>query len=792
MFFQRFLFAFFVSVLMIISACTSQEERVNKYFADGLQLIEQENFTKAALAFKNVLQIRPKYAEARYQLGLAEEKQENWRAAFGHYREAVELNETLIPPRIRLAELYLLAKRRDNTSELVNEVLAINPNHPGGLALRGRLFSLDGDIDKATLDAEKAVSIAPAHVGAVTLLSSLRIQQGNNDEGIAILEKGVSLNPSDITLKLILSKKYSVVELYDKSEALLQQLIDNEPTVALHRVRMADFQTSVKKLDEAELTLRDAINDNPDNANLKLVLADFLEKRRGDETAEETLQQFIVASPQEYKLRFGLANLYSRQQEREKLISVYESIIELDTNTPAKLKAKSQLASIYLAEEKYEAALRLIEEVLLENPNDQQALFNRGALFLKKEAIPSAIADFRTLLKNQPNSVIALRSLAKAHAINNELDLAKDYFQKAIVIEDGNADLHFELAKVLALLKDKPSALESVNRSLKLNPNALEALQVKAKILMSQKDWPKASGIATEVKQTHPGSSLGFYLQGLIYAGEQKYALAAKQYKKALLIVKDDVRTLGALLKVRFVTKTYSVALKDVEQFLKNNPLNYMALIYLGEVYLAQNKIDLAEASFIRAKDHNPETADAYRNLARIYLFQKQAQKAVELLESGTRNSGKNLGLMLDLAGLHESSDNAQEAVKMYEAILEKRPGVFQAANNLAMLMIKQGQPENLKRAKELIKTIESVQNPFYKDTVGWVKFNTGDIEGALQYIQIAIKAVPDNAEINYHLGMVYQKRGNTALAKKHLEAAISLPQEFAGKEEAKQVLATL
>ena len=47
--------------------------------------------------------------------------------------------------------------------------------------------------------------------------------------------------------------------------------------------------------------------------------------------------------------------------------------------------------------------------------------------------------------------------------------------------------------------------------------------------------------------------------------------------------------------------------------------------------------------------------------------------------------------------------------------------------------------------------------------------FKKDDVDTALQHIQIATKAVPDNVEINYHLGMVYQKRGNAALAKNTL-----------------------
>jgi len=789
---SRFYIIALLCFSLLMSACTSKEERVEKYFADGLELLEQQNYPKAALAFKNVLQIRPKHAEARFQLGVAEEKQENWRGAFGNYRASVELSKTLIPPRVRLAELFLLAKRIDDASKLADEVVAIDPSHPGGLALRGRISSLNGDNEKALADAEKAVAADPSHIAAVTLLSSLYIQQGKEKEGIAILEKGVNLNPKDITLKLILSKKYAVVKQNDKAEELLQQLIDNEPTLALHRVRMADFQTSINKLEEAEITLRSAVEDNPTNANLKLVLTNFLAKRRGEQAAEETLQEFIKASPQEHQLRFGLAQLYTRQKELDKLKSVYESVIDLDTAAPAKLRAKVQLADVYLNEKDFTKAMVLLEDVLKENPNDEQALFKRGAIAVNQKNIPGAIADFRSILKNQPNSVIALSSLGKVHAMNNELDLAKSNFQKAISITPKNYKLHMELAKVQALLRDKEAALLSIDESLSLKPDELEVLQVKAKILISQKAWQDAEKIAKQIQKSQPSISVGYYYAGLVYGGQKQYNKAASQFKTAIKKSPDDIKPLAELVKMRMLNKDTKTARDELTEYLKKQPDQALAHILLGEVYLADKKVGLAEKTFLKAKEIAPESPQAYRNLARIYMFQKQPEKAVALLESGAESSGKNLNLLLDLAGLHEVGGKDQDAIQVYETVLEKNPGVTQAINNLAMLLIRKNESDDLSKALTLVKRIESIQNPYYQDTIGWVKYKNGDVDGALQHIQVAAKAVPDNAEINYHLGMVYQKRGNSALAKKYLEAALSFKQEFEGKQEAQSVLAAL
>ncbi len=53
---------------LIAAGCGGAEQRKSKYLAKGKDYMEQQNYDKAKIEFKNVLQIDPKYAEAYYQL----------------------------------------------------------------------------------------------------------------------------------------------------------------------------------------------------------------------------------------------------------------------------------------------------------------------------------------------------------------------------------------------------------------------------------------------------------------------------------------------------------------------------------------------------------------------------------------------------------------------------------------------------------------------------------------------------------------------------------------------------
>ena len=76
---------------LLLAGCGGAEERKAKYQERAIAYFEENNFDKARIEFKNVLQIDPKTAAPYYYLGRIAEEEQQWRKAFGSYSKAVEL-----------------------------------------------------------------------------------------------------------------------------------------------------------------------------------------------------------------------------------------------------------------------------------------------------------------------------------------------------------------------------------------------------------------------------------------------------------------------------------------------------------------------------------------------------------------------------------------------------------------------------------------------------------------------------------------------------------------------------
>lgn len=76
-----------------------------------------------------------------------------------------------------------------------------------------------------------------------------------------------------------------------------------------------------------------------------------------------------------------------------------------------------------------------------------------------------------------------------------------------------------------------------------------------------------------------------------------------------------------------------------------------------------------------------------------------------------------------------------------------------------------------------------------YQDTLGWVQYQQGDYAGAEQNLLQAADAMPREAEVRYHLGLVYAAQGNTDAARSELGHAVLLAQNYAAAQQALDTL---
>ena len=126
-------------------------------------------------------------------------------------------------------------------------------------------------------------------------------------------------------------------------------------------------------------------------------------------------------------------------------------------------------------------------------------------------------------------------------------------------------------------------------------------------------------------------------------------------------------------------------------------------------------------------------------------------------------------------------AENIKKALALYHKayLATKNPS---ACNNWAYLVcdVYPQDKAMLAEAQKAMAELEKRKSfrPGYLDTSGWIAFRQGRTADACRLLNQAVKIQPDSAEVHYHLGLAENAAGNKALARMHLERAVTIVAE--------------
>lgn len=82
--------------------------------------------------------------------------------------------------------------------------------------------------------------------------------------------------------------------------------------------------------------------------------------------------------------------------------------------------------------------------------------------------------------------------------------------------------------------------------------------------------------------------------------------------------------------------------------------------------------------------------------------------------------------------------------------------------------------------------------SPTTADTVGWAYFNKGVYKEAAAALEQAVAALPNNANVHYHLGMTYKEMKDIPRAKMHLQKVLELDPRYKNAQQVYKALQEL
>lgn len=211
--------------------------------------------------------------------------------------------------------------------------------------------------------------------------------------------------------------------------------------------------------------------------------------------------------------------------------------------------AKMELATIYLAKQKYAESEKLLEEVNKAEPAFADAYFYLGVIAREKKDTFKAVALFERLLTFDDKHYNAVMQLGNLYAVKHD-PKALAFFNRAIELNEFSDEAYY--AKGLFLqkegkYKDAEALYETVVR---MNPAHIFCRYNLAFIHGQFGNYDKAIGYIQEVMDLAPNHADAYAMRGKINELRNQNGRARIDYQKALEIDSTNVNAKAGLQRV--------------------------------------------------------------------------------------------------------------------------------------------------------------------------------------------------------------------------------------------------
>ena len=782
--------ALLILILLPVAGCGSPEDRAKSYYDEGMKLMAANDNARAAVEFKNAVKVKKDYIPAWLALAKIEEVNHNFAGMVPPLRTVVELDPKDVADRLKLARILILSGATDEALKLVNEANDIDAHNADVLGAKAAILFKLKDANGAIQAAQAALDIDPKNSSAISVMAADKLARGDTKGALQTLDAATA-QKDDLGIDLF------KLQILEKSKDLQQaaaqlrklaELYPAEPAFRKELVRLYVFQ---KRPDDALKEQRALIAALPNDQGAELDLVRLLNAVTGAPAARQELQSRIAAGGDVFPFQIALAEFDFAQGNFDSSVQLLKTLIDNKASSPENvLTAQIRLAELYLAKKQVEPAEALVSDVLRKDERNVSGLRLRAAIRMDRGELEPAINDLRQALNDQPRSPELMLLLATAYERSGSMELAEKQFADAMRAANfaPNVSLNY-----VAFLQRRGSfaRAEDVLTDLATRfPQNLQILSSLGQVKLQRQDWIGAQGIADSMRRLGNDSGVADQIRGAALVGQNKFDESISVLQGAYAASPSASQPMAALVDAYVRAKQPDKAVAFLETVLKANPSNAEAYTLLGLIKLAANQPDEALKDFNTAIAKDPKDIDGYRALSNFYLSQHKIDAAQDVARAGLKERPDSGMLQLVLATTEELKGNFDGAIAEYEALLAKDPGSLIAANNLASLLADHRTDKaSLERARSLAMVLQKSPVPQFKDTLGWIDYQSGQNFDAIRLLEEAAAALPNSAVVRYHLGMAYIATKQLSKAAEQLNAALNQSPDDALKAKIQSAL---
>ncbi len=415
----------------------------------------------------------------------------------------------------------------------------------------------------------------------------------------------------------------------------------------------------------------------------------------------------------------------------------------------SRLDSHMQRGETYLAQGDLLKASVEFRNAMQIAPKDDRARLMAGRTAERLGHIREAHGLYQSVLDSSPQNVEAAADLARMFVYAKAPEQALEILRPALVQHADDPVLLTMRAAAEIGLNKTTDALADVEHALQIAPTNEEAIQVRARLYRKAGDLPGAIAFIERAVQQAPGSKILRQVLADLYVDGKQPQQAEKQLRELIGLAPKDVR--------------YRYRLADF-------------LVHQGRLDDAQRALQEAVSAF-------PTDVQVKLVLVDFVTNRRTGAEGEQILRGFLAHDPDNQDLRLGLGQLLEHSGATNEAVKVYQEVVEKDelgPKALTARDRIANIAFSQG------RYADARLQLDPVLQKNPRDSAalllrGRIALTRSDPATAIGDFRAVLRDQPQSVPVRRLLASAYIANDELALAEETLRAAVELAPTDAG-----------
>lgn len=281
---------------------------------------------------------------------------------------------------------------------------------------------------------------------------------------------------------------------------------------------------------------------------------------------------------------------------------------------PENLETLKRLGVLQQTELKFADSIEVFRRVLARDPQYPETNFFLGVSYLGAKGFSQAIHSFEQELATANPHPRCSYYLGLALQFSGRTDEAISQLNRTVSENPKDADGLYQLARIY-----KNASLQSIERLKALDPDSFQLHALMGEVYAEEERYQEAIKEYKASLAKRPNAQGIHYAIGIAYWVQHQMDAAEKEFQDALKEDPNDALTNLYLGDIAVHKQRFDEALGYLQVALKGQPGMSQVHLLLGKCYRGRHESEKARAEFLAAIDADPAAAQPHYLLAQVY-----------------------------------------------------------------------------------------------------------------------------------------------------------------------------